>query len=304
VLSRVLASGWLALPGAFVTLTLSLWPALMSGVEGGVHVGMAPARLGWALLPLLAAALLLRGRRESPRYATADVDRGDIVEVVGATGTLEAVTTVQIGSQVSGTINILHADFNSVVKKGQVIARLDPSLFEARLGQAKANLIAAQANVERARATVQDARLKYERAQELAAQRLVPQSELAPLGAPAAPKPAGKTSSFLPAVIAVAHAGEALAQSDASQPVRFGIGLEQPKYVVVLKQAASEQQAVQQAQRIRQELPSARAVKAAKGYFVILGDAPAGETDALLAATRAKKLLGAGVQPMLVEVRK
>lgn len=130
------------------------------------------------------------------------------------------------------------------------------------------------------------------------------ESELAPLGAPAAPKPAGKTSSFLPAVIAVAHAGEALAQSDASQPVRFGIGLEQPKYVVVLKQAASEQQAMQQAQRIRQELPSARAVKAAKGYFVILGDAPAGETDALLAATRAKKLLGAGVQPMLVEVRK
>ena len=57
-LSRVLASGWLALPGAFVALTLSLWPALTSGVEGGVHVGMAPARLGWALLPLLAASLV------------------------------------------------------------------------------------------------------------------------------------------------------------------------------------------------------------------------------------------------------
>ena len=54
LLRRVLGSGWLALPGAFVVLTLSLWPALMSGVEGGVHVGMAPARLGWALLPLLA----------------------------------------------------------------------------------------------------------------------------------------------------------------------------------------------------------------------------------------------------------
>jgi hypothetical protein len=58
LLSRVLASGWLALPGAFVTLTLSLWPALMSGVEGGIHVGMVPARLGWALLPLLAASLV------------------------------------------------------------------------------------------------------------------------------------------------------------------------------------------------------------------------------------------------------
>jgi len=54
---RAVADGWLALPGAFVALTLSLWPALMSGVEGGVHVGMAPARLGWALVPLLAVAL-------------------------------------------------------------------------------------------------------------------------------------------------------------------------------------------------------------------------------------------------------
>jgi hypothetical protein len=57
LLARLLASGWLALPGAFVALTLSLWPTLMSGVEGGVHVGMVPARLAWALLPLLAAAL-------------------------------------------------------------------------------------------------------------------------------------------------------------------------------------------------------------------------------------------------------
>jgi hypothetical protein len=57
LLARMLASGWLALPGAFVALTLSLWPTLMSGVEGGVHVGMVPARLAWALLPLLAAVL-------------------------------------------------------------------------------------------------------------------------------------------------------------------------------------------------------------------------------------------------------
>jgi hypothetical protein len=57
LLRRALADGWLALPGAFLALTLSLWPTLTSGVEGGVHVGMVPARLGWALLPLLAAAL-------------------------------------------------------------------------------------------------------------------------------------------------------------------------------------------------------------------------------------------------------
>ncbi len=57
LLARMLANGWLALPGAFVALTLSMWPTLMSGVEGGVHVGMVPARLAWALLPLLAATL-------------------------------------------------------------------------------------------------------------------------------------------------------------------------------------------------------------------------------------------------------
>ena len=104
-----------------------------------------------AALLLVAGALWLAfGRRAAaPRYATAALERGDIVETVGATGTLQAVTTVQVGSQVSGTIQSLGADFNSVVKKGQVIARLDPSLFEARLGQARANLVTAKANVDR-----------------------------------------------------------------------------------------------------------------------------------------------------------
>ncbi|MGE0454684.1 MAG: efflux RND transporter periplasmic adaptor subunit [Vicinamibacteria bacterium] len=120
----------------------------------------------------------MRGRNGETRYQTAQPDRGDVVEVVGATGTLQAVTTVQVGSQVSGTIQSLMADFNSVVKKGQVIARLDPSTFEARLGQARANLVSARANVERSRAQVTDARQKFERARELAAQNLVPESDL------------------------------------------------------------------------------------------------------------------------------
>jgi multidrug efflux pump subunit AcrA (membrane-fusion protein) len=112
-------------------------------------------RLLWLLLvPLaLGAILLLRGRGEATQFTTAVVDRGDVVEVVGATGALEAVTTVQIGSQVSGTIESLNADFNSTVKKGQIIARLDASILEARLGQAQANLLAAKANVERARSS-------------------------------------------------------------------------------------------------------------------------------------------------------
>jgi HlyD family secretion protein len=125
------------------------------------------------------AVFLVRSRRgATPRYLAAALERGDIVETVGATGTLQAVTTVQIGSQVSGTIQSLGADFNSVVKKGQVIARLDPSLFEARLGQARASLVVARANVDRQKATVADMRQKYERAQALFAQQLVPESDL------------------------------------------------------------------------------------------------------------------------------
>ena len=138
-------------------------------------------RLLWLLLvPVVAAALYfaLRGRGEATQYTFGAVDRGDVVEVVGATGTLEAVTTVQIGSQVSGTIQSLYADFNSQVKKGEVIARLDPAIFQARLGQAEANLVAARANLDRAKATVDDSRLKFERAKELAGQKLVPQSDL------------------------------------------------------------------------------------------------------------------------------
>jgi HlyD family secretion protein len=119
------------------------------------------------------------------QVTTTPLSRGDIVDTVGATGTLQAVTTVQVGSQVSGNIQWLGADFNSIVKKGQVIARLDPSLFDAQLNQVQANLVQARANLTRARsdldrAQVQllDAQQKFGRAKELAAQQLLPASEL------------------------------------------------------------------------------------------------------------------------------
>jgi HlyD family secretion protein len=142
---------------------------------------ISKSRLLWAALAVVALGaglVYLRGRGEAPRYTTGTVDRGDVVEVVGATGTLEAVTTVQVGSQVSGTIQTLGADFNARVKKGQVVARLDPSLFEARLGQARAQLQTARANTDRARAEVEDTRQKYERAKELALRQLLPASDL------------------------------------------------------------------------------------------------------------------------------
>src|SRR6185295_15504350 len=130
------------------------------------------------ILLLGGAFFVLRGRNADVRYATASVDRGDVVEVVGATGTVQAVTTVQVGSQVSGTIQNLYADFNSAVKKGQVLARLDPSLFQARVEQARDNLISAKANLERSKALVEDTRQKYARAKELAAEQLLPASDL------------------------------------------------------------------------------------------------------------------------------
>jgi HlyD family secretion protein len=113
-----------------------------------------------------------------PTVTTSPVTRGDIVETVGATGTLQAVTTVQVGTQVSGTIQSLYADFNSLVKKGQVIARLDPSLFQTQIEQARANLVRAQADLERLRVALNDAQTKLNRAHELSNRQLLPRSDL------------------------------------------------------------------------------------------------------------------------------
>ena len=90
----------------------------------------------------------------TPQYMTARVERGNLRNTVTATGTLQAVTTVQVGSQASGTISALYADFNSVVKKGQVIAQLDPSTAKAQVEQARANLEQARASLANARAAV------------------------------------------------------------------------------------------------------------------------------------------------------
>src|SRR4249919_850271 len=115
-------------------------------------------------------------RRGGPeiQFIRSPISRGDIVDTVGASGTLQAVTTVQVGSQVSGNISYLGADFNSIVKKGQMIARLDPSMLDAQLqqaranlGQARANLTKAQSDLDRTRVQLVDAQQKYTRAKEL-----------------------------------------------------------------------------------------------------------------------------------------
>lgn len=124
---------------------------------------------GVGLLLAAGAALLLPQTGERPAYRTAPVERGEILATVVATGTLNPVTTVQVGSQISGMVKHLYADFNSVVKRGQLIARIDPELFEARLNQARASLENAraavlnqQANRERVAADVENARAALE----------------------------------------------------------------------------------------------------------------------------------------------
>lgn len=112
------------------------------------------------------------------QYVTAPVTRGAVVDTIEATGSLEAVETVEVSTQVSGTLASLHADFNARVKAGQVVARLEPSLFEAQVQQAQASLIRMEADAERSAVALEDARLKLERARELWNQQLISRNDL------------------------------------------------------------------------------------------------------------------------------
>jgi HlyD family secretion protein len=115
---------------------------------------------------------------QAPAPLTAAVTRGDVIARVDATGTLAPVTTVQVGSQVSGTIKALRADYNSQVKKGQVVAELDPSLFQTQVEQARSTLMKAQADGDRATVELDDATSKARRAQELYDQKLISRNDL------------------------------------------------------------------------------------------------------------------------------
>jgi HlyD family secretion protein len=106
----------------------------------------------------------------APKYRLSKVERGPLTAAISATGNLNAVTTVQVGSQVSGQIKDLFVDFNSVVKKDQVIARIDPQIFEAQVSQAKAEVETARASVLNQTATVEKARADVENARAALAQ--------------------------------------------------------------------------------------------------------------------------------------
>jgi HlyD family secretion protein len=124
------------------------------------------------------AAYYMKKNVVEPTVTTAQITRGDIVETVGATGTLQAVETVDVGTQVSGVVEALYADFNSIVKKGQVIARLDPSLINTAVEQREASVIRAKADLDRLRVSLADAQRKLEQAKQLWAKQLIPRDQL------------------------------------------------------------------------------------------------------------------------------
>src|SRR5579884_665923 len=138
-------------------------------------------KIGFLSLALLIAiaggVLFLRGGNKRPEYRTAKVEEGNIVATVSATGKVNAVVTVQVGSQVSGTIQKLFADFNSQVKKGQIIGQIDPALFSAQVEQAKAKLANDEANVEKAEVVLVDAKRNLIRMETLLAGKLIAQSD-------------------------------------------------------------------------------------------------------------------------------
>jgi HlyD family secretion protein len=131
--------------------------------------------IGGVALLALAAFYYWGSGSTAPVYMTAKVERGNLRNTVTATGTLQAVTTVQVGSQASGTISALNADFNSVVKKGQVVAQLDPAVSKAQVDQSRAALQQAQASLQLARAGVANSRagVSDSQARALAAQSTV-----------------------------------------------------------------------------------------------------------------------------------
>lgn len=137
------------------------------------------------ILSVLAVAVAIggyvffTGERKAPvRYKSAPIQRGSIISAVAATGSINPMTTVQVGSQVSGMIESLHADFNSSVTKGQVVARIDPFPYRAKRDQAAANLANAKAVLIKAKVDLSQRKRELDRVQSLLKQEFVSQAEV------------------------------------------------------------------------------------------------------------------------------
>ena len=138
--------------------------------------------LGVAVVAILGAGAWYWTSRKADgaesAYRTATVERGDIRVAISATGTLSAISTVTVGSQISGQVTDVLVDYNSEVKKGEVLARIDPSTYEAQIEQGNAQIANAQASLRQAQATLANAELDYARKADLGKQKLVAQSDV------------------------------------------------------------------------------------------------------------------------------
>ncbi len=206
------------------------------------RIGMVAVVLGIVCLALWA----FRGR-PAVEYYTAKVDRGDVVQIVSATGTINAVTTVQVGSQVSGNIQKMYVDFNSRVKQSQLIAEIDPAIFRAQLQQAEADLANANANViglqaqietqradvlssragvDKAKALLHDAELQFRRTTDLSKQGIVAESQ--------------KDTALAnhDSAVASMHSAEAVVEQSKARLNAIIAGMEQAKAQVKQRKAA------------------------------------------------------------------
>jgi HlyD family secretion protein len=130
------------------------------------------------ILILIGVLYFFKKSDKAPQYITQTAERGDIRATVSATGTVNAVTTVLVGTQVSGTIKQLYVDYNSTVKKGQLLAQIDPASFEAQVAQASANLLLARANLEKSRVALRDTLTTFERNKILYGKNFISKSDL------------------------------------------------------------------------------------------------------------------------------
>ena len=141
-----------------------------------------PLLLGIAVVAILGGGAwwwtARKGEAADSAYRTATIERGDIRVAISATGTLSAISTVTVGSQISGQVTDVLVDYNSEVKKGEVLARIDPSTYEAQIEQGNAQIANAQASLKQAQATLANAELDYMRKADLGRQKLVAQSDV------------------------------------------------------------------------------------------------------------------------------
>ncbi len=143
----------------------------------GKRVTWVAATLLLVFLVAIGVRLVFFGKKPPPQFETAKATRGHLVAKVTATGTLSALVTVQVGAQVSGRISVLHADWNSEVKKDQLIAEIDPELFKAAVLQAQANLAQAIGMLKKSEALAENYRVVADRAKELNKQGLLAQQD-------------------------------------------------------------------------------------------------------------------------------